>query len=50
MDVYLVKHAQAVTEEQDPQRPLSEAGRAAVARVASFLAARGSTRAVGPAA
>ena len=41
MDVYLVQHGEAVSEEQDPQRPLSEAGSAAVARVASVLAALG---------
>jgi phosphohistidine phosphatase len=41
MDVYLVQHGEALSEEQDPQRPMSEAGRAAVARVASFLADRG---------
>jgi phosphohistidine phosphatase len=38
MNVYLVRHAHAVTKEEDPQRPLSEQGRAAVGAVASHLA------------
>jgi len=42
MDVYLVQHGAALPAEQDPRRPLSEAGRAAVAKVAACLAARGS--------
>ena len=37
MRVYLVQHGQAMTEEQDPDRPLSEKGRADVERVAAFL-------------
>lgn len=37
MRVYLVQHGQAMTEEQNPDRPLSEKGRAEVERVASFL-------------
>jgi phosphohistidine phosphatase len=41
MDVYLVQHGEALSEEQDPRRPLSDTGRAAVAEVASFMAARG---------
>ncbi|HUU85011.1 MAG TPA: phosphohistidine phosphatase SixA [Phycisphaerae bacterium] len=41
MDVYLVQHGEALAEAQDPQRPLSEAGRAATAKVADHLAARG---------
>jgi phosphohistidine phosphatase len=41
MDVYLIQHGEAVYEEQDPARPLSEAGRAAVVKVAAYLAARG---------
>jgi phosphohistidine phosphatase len=40
MDVYLVQHGEAVPEEQDRQRPLSDAGRAAVAKVANYLALR----------
>jgi phosphohistidine phosphatase len=39
MDVYLVQHGEALAEEQDSRRPLSDTGRAAVARVASYLAA-----------
>jgi phosphohistidine phosphatase len=34
MDVYLMQHGQATTESEDPERPLTEAGRAAVQRVA----------------
>lgn len=41
MDVYLVQHGEALSEEQNPQRPLSDTGRAAVANVANYLAARG---------
>lgn len=41
MDVYLVQHGEAVSAEQDAQRPLSEAGRAATTKVARYLAARG---------
>ena len=37
MRVYLVQHGQAMTAEQDPDRPLSEKGRADVDRVAAFL-------------
>ena len=37
MRVYLVQHGQAMTKEQNPDRPLSEKGRADVDRVASFL-------------
>ncbi len=33
MDVYLMQHGMALTEEQDPARPLSEDGRAAVEAV-----------------
>ncbi len=38
MDVYLIQHAAAVPEEQDPRRPLTEQGRAAAAAVARYLA------------
>ncbi len=38
MDVYLIQHGEAVSEERDPTRPLSEAGRAAVAKIANYLA------------
>lgn len=41
MDVYLVQHAKAVPEEQDPQRPVSDQGRAAAVRMARYLAALG---------
>jgi len=39
--VCLVQHGEAVSEEVDPRRPLSERGRAEVERVASFLARAG---------
>ncbi len=38
MMLYLMQHAQAVPDEVDPQRPLSEEGRAAVGRVAARAA------------
>ena len=38
MMLYLMQHAQAVPEEVDPQRPLSQEGRAAVGRVAARAA------------
>lgn len=41
MRLYLVQHGEAVPEEVDPARPLSEVGRSAVADVARFLAAGG---------
>lgn len=41
MDVYLVQHGQALAAEQDPERPLSEEGRAAAVKVADYLAAQG---------
>jgi len=47
MDVYLIQHGQALSAEQDPQRPLSEEGRAATASVADYLAALG-TRLITP--
>src|SRR5258708_16553150 len=34
MDLYLMQHGQATTETADPERPLTDAGRAAVRRVA----------------
>jgi phosphohistidine phosphatase len=34
MDLYLMQHGQATTETEDPKRPLTDAGRAAVQRVA----------------
>lgn len=44
MLLYLVRHAHAVTEEENPVRPLSERGRADAARVAAFLRAGGAFR------
>lgn len=41
MDVYLVQHGAATSEAEDPQRPLTAAGRAAVEDVAARLAAGG---------
>ncbi len=35
MDLYLMQHGQATTEAEDPERPLTDAGRAAVRRVAA---------------
>ena len=40
MEVYLVQHGQALSDEQSPQRPLSDEGRAAVGKVAVHLSAR----------
>ncbi|MBN2593952.1 MAG: phosphohistidine phosphatase SixA [Sedimentisphaerales bacterium] len=37
MKVYLVRHGDAVSSGVDPQRPLSEQGRADVRKVASFI-------------
>ena len=34
MDLYLMQHGQATTETEDSERPLTDAGRAAVQRVA----------------
>src|SRR3954451_14990890 len=34
MDLYLMQHGQATTETEDPERPLTDAGRTAVQRVA----------------
>ena len=47
MDVYLVQHGQALSAEQDPQRPLSEQGRAAATKMADHLAAL-DTHLIGP--
>lgn len=38
MKLYLVQHGEAVSKEDNPDRPLSEKGRADVERMASFLA------------
>jgi phosphohistidine phosphatase len=35
MDLYLMQHGQATTEAENPERPLTDAGRAAVQRVAA---------------
>ena len=40
MFLYLVQHGEALTKEADPDRPLSEAGRANVEHLAGFLAGR----------
>ena len=37
MKVYLVRHGDAVSSDVDPQRPLSEQGRADVEKIASFV-------------
>ncbi len=41
MTLYLVRHAQALSKYEDPQRPLSDQGRADIRKVAAFLGARG---------
>ena len=41
MDLYLMQHGQATTETEDPERPLTDAGRAAVQRVAERARAAG---------
>jgi phosphohistidine phosphatase len=41
MRLYLVQHGEAMAEEVDPARPLSDTGRSDVATVARFLAASG---------
>src|SRR5262245_20151133 len=46
MHLLLVHHGDAVGPEVDPQRPLSERGRAAVERLAADVAARGARPAV----
>jgi len=40
MDIYLVQHGQALSEEQDAQRPLSDEGRGTVTMMAEFFADR----------
>ncbi|GIW70745.1 MAG: phosphohistidine phosphatase SixA [Planctomycetota bacterium] len=47
MRLYLVRHGEAVAQQLDPQRPLSEAGRAAVRRLARALRAAAAVRAPG---
>lgn len=44
MLLYLVRHAHAVTVEENPARPLSERGRADAARIGAFLRASGVCR------
>jgi len=38
MHLYLVQHGTALPKDENPERPLSESGRASVQKVASFLA------------
>jgi phosphohistidine phosphatase len=40
VDLYLVQHGEALSEQEDPRRPLSDAGRDAARKVAEHLAAR----------
>lgn len=40
MRLYLVQHGESKSKEEDPDRPLTDAGRADVAAVAAFLAAQ----------
>ncbi|GAB4390815.1 MAG: phosphohistidine phosphatase SixA [Thermodesulfovibrionales bacterium] len=40
MYVYLVQHGEAVSKEEDPERPLSEKGKEDVARVAAFVSSQ----------
>ncbi|MAE45124.1 MAG: phosphohistidine phosphatase SixA [Magnetovibrio sp.] len=44
MRLYLVQHGEAVAKEENPDRPLSDKGRADIQRIAAFLG-RGRTRA-----
>ena len=41
MDVYLVQHGEALSEEQNPERPLSEKGRKVATKVARYVASLG---------
>jgi phosphohistidine phosphatase len=41
MDLYLMQHGEATTETENPERPLTEAGRAAVRRVSARASAAG---------
>src|SRR5918996_4408968 len=41
MDLYLMQHGQATTDAENPERPLTDAGRAAVQRVAVRARAAG---------
>ena len=40
MNIYLVRHGEAVSEKQDPERPLASSGREAVEQVARMAAAK----------
>ncbi len=44
MKLYLVQHAEARREEEDPDRPLTEKGWADARRVAAYLVGRGAVR------
>jgi phosphohistidine phosphatase len=46
MNLYLIRHAHAVTAEDDPARPLSRKGRGQVRRLARFLRRSGALRGV----
>ena len=41
MRLYLLQHGEALAKEIDPERPLSDRGRADVSRLAALLRARG---------
>src|SRR5215470_8768657 len=41
MNIYLVRHGEAVSEKLDPERPLTASGREAVERVAGMAATKG---------
>lgn len=41
MHLYLVQHGEAVPETEDPERPLTDLGRADIQRLAEFLSSRG---------
>ena len=43
MNIYLVRHGEAVSEKLDPERPLTSSGREAVERVAGMAATKGVT-------
>jgi phosphohistidine phosphatase len=43
MKVYFVRHGEAVSSGVDPQRPLSEQGRADIRKIASFIKPLGIT-------
>ena len=37
MDLYLIQHGEAVRQEEDPERPLTEKGAASIKKTAAFL-------------